>query len=518
MKKVLSIFLVFLMIFSGGCVEKNKKVNSYNKDRNYLIYNIDTIPKDLIMLNNRNEREEDLLICLFDGLVTLDKEGKVVPELVEKWEVSNDGISYKFHLKNNIYWSNGEKIIASDFVEFFKNILTYRKDHDIKNNELDCIYGAQDYINKGNLESLAIKGLDDETLEIRLNSKCPYFLKLLAKPQYKLRKIDSDLKDYNNYYKDLTYTGAFIIDSMDNDKIVLKKNNRYWDRQKIKSDKIVLTSIKGSENSLAALKTSQIDAFVNPPISEIDSLTSENLIKKRETLQGVAMIFNKNHNDIDEDLRKSIGYCIDRGYICKDVLCDTATPAKAYIPNYIYKNNNLNCFYENKNINKAKEYFNKSKWNKSENTMKIISLNNCMFKNISDDFVKNVKKNLNINIDFQGYDDEVKLKNAVKNGDYDLALIPYKGSYNGEIGFLQNWRDDYNKEYNDILESIDKEENEWKRQQLIIKAQNVLLKDNYIIPIVFFDMVLCKKSRVKDIYINNFDNVIIKNAYKAPLN
>ncbi len=96
-------------------MEKNKEVTSDEGVRDYLIYNIEAMPKDLIMLEEDSQREGDLLLSLFDGLVGLDKNNNIVPELSEKWEISKDGIDYKFYIKDNLFWSNGKKIVARDF-------------------------------------------------------------------------------------------------------------------------------------------------------------------------------------------------------------------------------------------------------------------------------------------------------------------------------------------------------------------------------------------------------------------
>ncbi len=102
-------FIKFYINFFSGCVEKNKEVTSDEGIRDYLIYNIETMPKDLIMLEDGSQREEDLLLSLFDGLVGLDRSNNIVPELAEKWEVSKDGIDYKFYIKDNLFGAMGRK-------------------------------------------------------------------------------------------------------------------------------------------------------------------------------------------------------------------------------------------------------------------------------------------------------------------------------------------------------------------------------------------------------------------------
>ncbi len=177
MKKIICFLLSFTLIFLSGCVEKNKEVTSDEGVRDYLIYNIEAMPKDLIMLEEDSQREGDLLLSLFDGLVGLDKNNNIVPELSEKWEISKDGIDYKFYIKDNLFWSNGKKIVARDFEKFFKDMLIYCKENDIKFNELNSVYGVKDYLTNGNLDNIAIKAKENNILEIRLNNKDTNFFK-----------------------------------------------------------------------------------------------------------------------------------------------------------------------------------------------------------------------------------------------------------------------------------------------------------------------------------------------------
>ena len=67
MKKLLCIILIFMTMLTSGCVEKKVKPST---SRKYLVYNLGELPSDLLMLNNDNVREKDLLLALFEGLVT----------------------------------------------------------------------------------------------------------------------------------------------------------------------------------------------------------------------------------------------------------------------------------------------------------------------------------------------------------------------------------------------------------------------------------------------------------------
>lgn len=523
MKKIICFLLSITLILLTGCIEKNKEANSNNFNegiRDYLIYNIETMPKDLIMLDETSPRQEDLLISLFDGLVGVDKNNNIVPELAEKWEISKDGIDYKFHIKDNLFWSNGNKIVARDFEDFFKDIFIYSKENSIKFNELNSIYGVKDYLINGNLDNIAIKAKENNILEVRLNNKDSDFLKILSKPKYKLRKIDDETKNYKENFNNIQYTGAFKISKIDKENITVNKNNKYWDKENIKMNKVVFKSIKNSEEALAYLRTDKLDLFMNPPIVELDNLNKEGFISKKLSLETANIIFNKK-DYIDLNLRRALDACINRQQICSDILYNKAVPAVAYVPNNLEENDGVNYsknyFSINENLKRAKEFLQKSEYKKSNKDLKIISMEDPISNKIINNLIEKIKDNLDINIVLINCKNEKELKQKMKNGDYDLAFIVNKSNKNNPLKFLYSYTG-YSVQYRESLNKIESEDNMWKKREHINKAQDILVKDLYSIPVCFFYDILCKKSRVQGQYIDMNGNIVIKKITLVPYN
>ncbi|EJO5347710.1 ABC transporter substrate-binding protein [Clostridium botulinum] len=520
MKKIICFLLSFTLIFFSGCVEKNKEATSGDGIRDYLIYNIETIPKDLIMLKKHPQREEDLLLTLFDGLVGLDKSNNIVPELAKKWEVSKDGIEYKFYIKENLFWSDGNKILARDFEKFFKDILIYCRENNIKFDELNSIYGVKDYFITGNLNSIAIKAKENNLLEIRLNYKDPYFLNTLSKAKYKLRKIDDRTKNYKENLNEIPCTGAFYINKIDKDEIIIRKNNKYWDKENIKINRIVFKSIENSEEALANLKTSKLDLFINPPIGEMNNLNKEGLISKKISLKMGNIVFNKK-NYIDINFKRAINNCIDRKDICSNTLYQKAVPALAYVPNNLSQNDDIsyskNYFSLNKNLQRAKEFLKKSEYKKEKKDLKIITLEDTVSNKIVNNLIGELKEHLDINLTLVNCNNENEFKEKIKKGDFDLAFVVEEVKNNDPLMYLLNFKCD-SLEYRDFLNKIKLEENMWKKREYINKAQDILVKDLSAIPICFFNNILCKKNRVQGEYTNMYGNVVIKKITLAPYN
>ena len=154
----LIIIIIFLFTFSG-CIEQN--LENDNKKNGYIVYNIGSLPEDLLMFNNAVNFQRDLLYALFEGLVVMDKNSAIMPALAESWSISSDGIEYTFNLREDAKWNDGTPIIAEDFVKFFSEILSPKADNTAAS-QLNCIYGVEEYY-KGKIKFvnfLLLKRLD----------------------------------------------------------------------------------------------------------------------------------------------------------------------------------------------------------------------------------------------------------------------------------------------------------------------------------------------------------------------
>jgi oligopeptide transport system substrate-binding protein len=120
---------------------------------------------------------------LFEGLVVLDPKGNVVPGVAESWSVSEDGLSYRFRLRANARWSNGDPVTARDFVFSFRRV----EDPKTVSREADVLYPIKnaEEVNTGKLDvtALGVTAPDERTVEITLKTPTPYFLQVLVLEQ-----------------------------------------------------------------------------------------------------------------------------------------------------------------------------------------------------------------------------------------------------------------------------------------------------------------------------------------------
>ncbi|PHJ39095.1 hypothetical protein P378_05395 [Desulforamulus profundi] len=142
-------------------------------------YNLCAEPKTLDPAKANGVPEATVTLQLFDGLTRYDANQQIQPALAESWQISDDGLTYTFKLRE-AKWSNGEPVKAQDFVYSWLRALAPETASEYAY-QLYYIKGAEEYNSgKGKKEEVGIKALDDKTMQVVLRAPAPQFLGLTA--------------------------------------------------------------------------------------------------------------------------------------------------------------------------------------------------------------------------------------------------------------------------------------------------------------------------------------------------
>lgn len=526
MKKNISILLIFLLISINlvACVKVTEKNNETQRD--YAIYGVGSLPESLGVDVSLTDRQNDVICSLFEGLLEVDESGDIMPSLALAWKVSDDGIDYTFKLKKDIKWSDGIRITASDFVDFFKSILSPNSKN-IYVNELYCIYGAKEYNNgKTTFEKgVAISAPDDATLKIRMNYKDDGFLKLLAKPRYRLRIVDNKLLDYYKSYKNIKYTGPYKIESVEKDtSLKLIKNTNYIGANESSLAKIQFKVTAGEEMSFAAFSTNKIDLLINPPISSLQNTEGKSSIDVFPTNAFTSLVFNQNDNIssslefrkgiwkslmweiFDSDLVKSNFQEVALGEFIRNNTTDKESMANSNITN--------NSQQKELKKKEANEIFSSLKLSKEKITL--IALDSSKNRNITS-FIKNkLADNNKLNIKVNLYEQE-ELDQVIKSGNYQMYLKDFTIDSSNIVSFLKLWSkgeenfSGFNdNEYEIIMNELKNSNNKEEQQRLIVKAETLLKGKLPFVPLYFNNMIWCKSENIKYLFIDSNGNILFK--------
>lgn len=121
----------------------------------------------------------NMILHSFECLLTVDQEGKIAPGQAESWETSEDGLTWTFHLRDGLKWSDGSALTANDFVYSWKRVCDPMVAAPYAETVLGMVAGYDEAI-AGNLDALQVTAPDDKTLVVTLSAPCPYFESIAA--------------------------------------------------------------------------------------------------------------------------------------------------------------------------------------------------------------------------------------------------------------------------------------------------------------------------------------------------
>lgn len=525
MKKFLCILLILCICGLNSCVERKKAVINNNNYDNSIIYNIGKMPVSLLFIDNKTDRS--IMPNLFQGLVKYDSDNNIAGALADKYTISDDKLTYKFHIRSDAKWSDGSKITSNDFVSFFKE---YIKKNISNSDNLDCIFGVREYrISQGSFDNVAINSVDENTFQMRLNYPCDYLLSLLTLPEYTLKHVDSNLDKWKDNYKQIKYSGPYIISSIDSQgNIKLDKNNYYWNKENVKNSNLVFSTIDNDEAAFANLITGKINVLRDPPINQIEDLKSNDSISFSNGNTIMALAFNLKSSSVDSsnlytlnnDFRSAVSLYLDRSIICSDILKNKYDPSVNYLN---YNDNavlNKAYFQKKSSKDKANELIGKVKLAKGY-TFNLIYEDSTENRLLCDTVISQINNDkLNLNIHAVPCNEE-EYKQRISSGKYDMALIEIHKDFDSPISLLKKWEKNspfnsfgYNNDkFNNIIVKLNFEKNDNIKSQYIHDEENILMNELPFIPIGIKKNILCNKNNINGLFINKNEDMIFEGAY-----
>lgn len=183
----------------------------------------------------------------------------------ESMDVSDDGLVYTFHLRENAKWSDGEPVTAHDYEYGWKRLLNPENAYDYASFIFNVV-GAEEYYNgTGSVDDVAIKAVDDYTFEVTLKVADPTFqAKLVATPLYPTREDIAEAAG-DNWGKDWTlcvYNGPFAMTGLvEDNSMTWTKNEYYWNAENVKLDQINWYCVPENATAATMFDNGQLDVL-----------------------------------------------------------------------------------------------------------------------------------------------------------------------------------------------------------------------------------------------------------------
>jgi oligopeptide transport system substrate-binding protein len=481
--------------------------------------------------------EHHIITSLIEGLVAEDpKDLHVVPGVAESWEVSEDGLVYTFHLRDDAMWTHGRAVTADDFVQSFRRILTASLGSTYSY-MLFPMKNAEEYLNGTitDFSEVGCRAIDERNLEITLKEPTPYFLSLLNHYTWFPVPMDVVQKHGDPYLPGNRWTlpgnfsgnGPFKLESWEqNNKLVVVKSETYWDSDTTRLNSIVFRPMEKSTSAEAAFRTGQLHNIYNLPQDFI-------AIYKRDFPEVLHMDphlavyfyrFNTTREPLnDPRVRKALAMAISRQEIVDNVAKAGQPPALSMVPPDCAGYTSRARIEEN--IEQAQKLLADAGYPNGEGFPDVELLYNTDegHRNIAEAIQQIWSRNLNINVTLDNQEWKVYL-DSQRSLDYGISRAGWTGDYPDPNTFLDMWTSWSeqnqtgwsNPEYDRLIREASNELNPETRYEYFQKAEEILADEMPVMPIYFYTRVYALRPEVKGWYSNHLDHHPWKHIYLEP--
>lgn len=478
--------------------------------------------------------ESHVLIDLLEGLVNQDADGNTIPGAAESWE-TKDNKTWIFHIRKDAKWSNGDPVTAQDFVYSWRRLVDPKTGSPYASYlEMTTIHNAEAVVaGKASPEELGVKALDDKTLEVSLDKPLPYFAAMTVHTSMKPvnPKVVEEFGDNWTTPEHYVGNGAYSLDKwVVNERIVLKRNESYWDNEHTVINKVTYLPIENQVSDMNRFLAGEVDITYEMPNEHFKRLKKEHPEQVQVTPYLCSYYYNVNTQKApfnDVRVRQALAYAIDRDVIANLVVGKGETPAYNFTP---LATNGLKVdmpeyskWTQKERVEKAKELLKEAGfgpdhplsfsllYNTSENHKKIAVAVTSMWKQA-----------LGVNVELENQEWKTYLDNQ-RQGNYDVSRAGWCGDYNEASTFLailgtghtQNNPQYSSKEYDQDLDSALVSTSADERAENYRKAEAQLAQDMPILPIYHYVNARLVNPKLGGYPIHNAeDNIFTKDLYK----
>lgn len=342
MKKLFKIVLLSLMILSLVACSSNEKPAIDNSETG----STELADEQIFKVNLANPTSLDPAIYLDsdsgqivawtqETLLRNSDNEKYAPGLAETMDVSEDQLTYTFHLREGMTWENGEPITADDVVFSFQRIVDPVTAS--PNASIGYVFKNGEAVNKGtaSMDEYGVKALDDLTVEVTLEKPVPFFIEQTISPKLSVvnKKAVTEMGEmYGTGTGKTVASGPFKLESWEQDYMVtLVKNDNYWNAENALIDKVEITMAKDANTIVSMYQTGQLSVLDVTADYRPQFENEKNY--KTIGIPGVSFIeFSpKTEYVSNAKIREALGLTFDRAYY-NEIMGGTTYPAEGLVP------------------------------------------------------------------------------------------------------------------------------------------------------------------------------------------
>ncbi len=463
----------------------------------------------------------NMILHAFEGLLIIDKDGAIQPGQAETWEQSEDGLTWTFHLRDGLKWSDGSDLTANDFVFAWKRICDPETAAPYAETVLSMVKGYDDAIG-GNTDALAVTAPDDKTFVVELSAPCPFFDSLAAFATLmpvQQATIEANGDGWAVSADTYVSNGPFYMTEWEvGSHITFSKNPYYWNADAIKLDKLTFVLMEDANAAYSAYQNGDVMMIKDVPTEEIPSLTGKedffvdpiigtyyiNLNCEKECFQ-------------DANVRKALSLAIDRNYVANTLMQGTYSPAGNFMGpgwadptggEFMEKSNGGKPYIDNDNyeanLEEAKQLLADAGYPDGQGFPAITyTTNDSGYHKVVAEYLQEAwgKLGIDLSVNIVEWSSFTPMR---RNGEYDVARNGWVGDYADPSNMLDllystNGNNDgkyNNPEYDAAMEASRSTVDPEERSAALHQAEDILMADTGCVPVAYYNDFYLQSPKV----------------------
>jgi len=531
--KMLFVLLLVFTVLLAGCNfgssseesdgdEKTDATNDGAKSESVLNLSLYNDIPDLNQILTTDGNSFNVLNNVMEGLFRQDEKHEPESAMAESYELSEDGLTYTFKLRDGIKWSNGDPVTASDFRYSWLRAMHPDTGGAYADILYEYIEGAEAFANgEAEADTVAIKVIDEKTLEVKLTSPTPYFLNLTAFATYfplNQKFVEEQGDKFALTHDAILYNGPYVLTSFDQAVgVTMEKNPEYWDFENVAIEKVNLKVLKDTSTALNLYLAGDLDK-VYLSSEDVNAYKDNPEFGSEGEFRTYFLQFNTTKEPFNNvNLRKALQLAFDPEILANTVLNNGSEAALGLIPTAMAGAEGktfreLSGDIIKHDYEKAKEYWAKGveELGGTAPVIELLVSDDTISKDTGTFLQSEFKKNLGIDValvtqPFSGRLDTMRADN------YTVAVNRWGADYNDAMTYMDLWnnnptplRGNYqNPKYDELVSAAKKEADVNKRIQNLIEAEKILIvEDASIAPLYYDAQTILQKPYVKGIVIH----------------
>ncbi|MBZ6527441.1 peptide ABC transporter substrate-binding protein [Aerococcaceae bacterium DSM 111021] len=476
-----------------------------------------------------------LIANIFDGLTRPTIQGNVEPGIAESWDVSEDLLTYTFHLRESS-WSDGTPLTAEDFEYAWKRVLN-PETASPGAFELYMIEGAEAYHQgEGVADDVKIIAVDDLTLEVTLNQPTPQFLEYTGRlPElYPVpRHIVAENSEWGQEVGELFLNnGPFMLSEWNHQSdYTITKNPTYWDSESVQLETIHVQIVESMTTANTMYLNGDLDYLgmpfhtISPEMIDIHKESGELKVSDMAAFYNYAMNINDPHLS-NVNIRKALALAVNRQGLIENVTKAGQTPALRIVGPTATNATQDQAYIEDADFDQARKYLAKGLEELGLNQPSDLQLS--MSTNVSEEHSAVAQfiqagwiEELGIDVTIETTEFQVHLSN-MSQLDYQLGRRGEGYEYSDIASFIEQyystsngrnhtgWEDE---NYQRLVQEAQSEKDIQKRELLLLEAEAIFMDAMPIIPLYFYTNAYVVKDNVHNMEMDTIGVIQFKDVY-----